>query len=177
MYCPSYQEMEICLSFCDSLSKRYAKHSRGLDYDDFLGEAGLGLTLALHAFDQKKSSEFTKFAWFKIEFALLDLMRRTYGNRNEDEQKRLSRSKLSLDSLGDLVDEHANSDFERVIGMLDFKKKLSGLRRKERDVLTLLFWADYTPSDIVKVTGIDVTKIHQLRIRTLKKLKKRLEES
>lgn len=145
--------------------------------DDCFAAACMGFLEAIRTYNPEKDLAFGAWAGMQIRWAI----------RHEHQQSRLpdvlERGKIMVSITAESKDSKEEFDlhmptthscFREVANKLDAAKALEFLSPKEYAICHAFYFQDITLEDIAEVLGVSRSRIGQIHIRSLKKMKKAL---
>lgn len=161
------------------------------NFSDLQQEGFLGLLEAVRHFDPDRGVKLSTFAYPYIRGRILNFLRserRHYfkpGSEIEYGERSyfyLSESITKNDSdpgdgltLEEMIPSAATGDLEEKIGVFLFRGKIESallvLTNREKEVVKLYYWEDFSPSEIAKKINVSRPRVTKILQRSLEKLR------
>ena len=160
-----------------SLAHRYARQYLGRhDYDDLVQAARLGILEAARTYDPSRGTAFSTHAYNRARYAISHQLKKNTGiihipyNAEHDD----SIEKPICTNLPDRWEEFAvtgENALSASEGRVVLEGLLSSLTERQRQVLELVFFEQYTYDEVADELSITRQTAHTTATRALKKLR------
>jgi RNA polymerase sigma factor FliA len=158
------------------------------EMDDLVGDGCLGLTKALQSYDPSRNIRFTTYAYPVIKFAILQGLRNR-GDRRTAAGRLKSQSHISLnepavegdpariDLLPDRSQDAADVSLLRMEKCAQLRSAVNALPSKYRLLIEDHYFRQVPLFDIARRRGLSASRISQLRIEAILRLRSAMNGS